>query len=416
MRTLVIASDYPWPEDSGSKIRLAMMLRGLRRAGPTELVSIVSRFRSDFDPPDPALGLAKVGRVAFDNRPASGVKVLPTLWHASMPLGLPWQDWMTVQRALARFMSGRYDLIWFSGPRPWALAGLPSLAPTVLDLEDLEDEKILARLSTPPPPGQGPVPRARRGLSNAVAHEEVRRWRRLQRRAAGQGSTVVVCSRLDADRARANGVAHVEVIPNGYRTVQRPVGREVVGSPPTVLFQGLLRYPPNIEAAKLLAYKFGPALRAVIPDAEIRLVGAHHPELAVLHDPPSIAVVGRVPDITTELARADVVVVPVRYGSGTRLKILEAFAHRVPVVSTSLGAEGIGVQDGVHLLIGDTVSALVSACTRLLQDPRLRRSIADNAHALFLDHFRSEAIEEKVEAVARDTAGRQGSDRSGRRW
>jgi len=319
-----------------------------------------------------------------------------------------------VQRALARFMSGRYDLIWFSGPRPWVLAGLPSLAPTVLDLEDLEDEKILARLSVPAPPGQGPVPRARRGLSNAVANEEIRRWRRLQRRAADQGSTIAVCSRLDADRARANGVAHVKVIRNGYRTVKHPVGREVAGSPPTVLFQGLLRYPPNIEAAQLLAHEIGPALRASLPDAEIRLVGAHHPELAVLHDPPRVTVVGRVPDITAELARADVVVVPVRYGSGTRLKILEAFAHRVPVVSTSLGAEGLGTQDGVHLLIGDTVPALASACARLLQDPLLRRSIADNAHALFLDRYRSEAIEEEVEKVAREAADRPRPDRRAR--
>jgi glycosyltransferase involved in cell wall biosynthesis len=109
-----------------------------------------------------------------------------------------------------------------------------------------------------------------------------------------------------------------------------------------------------------------------------------------------------------------VVVVPVRYGSGTRLKILEAFAHRVPVVSTSLGAEGLGTQDGVHLLIGDTVPALASACARLLQDPLLRRSIADNAHALFLDRYRSEAIEEEVEKVAREAADRPRPDRRAR--
>ena len=81
-----------------------------------------------------------------------------------------------------------------------------------------------------------------------------------------------------------------------------------------------------------------------------------------------MTVVGQVPDIDTELARADVVLVPIRFGSGTRLKILEAFAHRIPVVSTSLGAEGLDAVDEHHLLIADTPNAIAAACARLLED------------------------------------------------
>ena len=136
----------------------------------------------------------------------------------------------------------------------------------------------------------------------------------------------------------------MEVIANGYPAVAHPVGRATVGTPPTVLFQGLLRYPPNIDAARWLAGEIGPALRALVPDVEIRLVGDHPPELDDLDDPPRVTVTGRVPDMAAELARADVVVVPVRYGSGTRLKILEAFAQQVPVVSTT--ARGRGARRG----------------------------------------------------------------------
>ncbi len=89
------------------------------------------------------------------------------------------------------------------------------------------------------------------------------------------------------------------------------------------------------------------------------------------------------PDIATELARADLVVVPVRYGSGTRLKILEAFAQRMPVVSTTLGAEGLGAEDGVHLLLGDTAPALAEACARLLREPALRQAVVSRAQELF---------------------------------
>ena len=213
---------------------------------------------------------------------------------------------------------------------------------------------------------------------------------------------------LDAGRAAATGVRHLEVIPNGYPAVARPVGRIAVGSPPTVLFQGLLRYPPNIDAARWLASEVGPALRTLVPDAEIRLVGEHPPELSSLDDRPRFTVTGRVPDIATELARADVVMVPVRYGSGTRLKILEAFAQRVPVVSTPLGAEGIGARDGVHLLLGETATGLAEACARLLRQPELREAVVSRAHELFLDRFQSDVIEQDVARLARAVAGGPG--------
>jgi glycosyltransferase involved in cell wall biosynthesis len=383
-----------------------MVLRGLRRGGPVDLFSVVSRTRSDFGPPDPALGLDRVARVGFDNRPATGAALGPGLLRAHLPLGLPWRDGATVRRALARFATGRYDLVWCFGARPWVLTGEPQLAPTVLDLDDLEDQKILGRLSVPRPPASSWAERSRRSASAAVAHEEVRRWQRLHRRAASKVSAVVVCSELDAGRARAEGLERVAVIANGYRAVTHPSGRLAVGSPPTLLFQGLLRYPPNIEAARWLTGEVAPRVRERVPDLAVRLVGEHGPELEALDDPPRVSVVGRVPDMAEELARADLVVVPVRYGSGTRVKILEAFAHRIPVVSTSVGAEGIGGVDGVHLLVGDDAEALAAATVRLLTETDLRRTVTDAASGLFDAHFRSELVEEAVARLATDVVAR----------
>jgi glycosyltransferase involved in cell wall biosynthesis len=171
-----------------------------------------------------------------------------------------------------------------------------------------------------------------------------------------------------------------------------------------VLFQGLLRYPPNIDAARWLANEVGPALRRQVPDVRIRLVGDHPPELGSLHDPPRVTLVGRVPDITTELVQADLVVAPLRYGSGTRLKIIEAFAQRIPVAATSIGSEGLGAEDGVHLLVGDSTPALVDACARLLREPALRAEVVVRAHELFERRFRSEVIEEEIAALARGIA------------
>jgi glycosyltransferase involved in cell wall biosynthesis len=117
-------------------------------------------------------------------------------------------------------------------------------------------------------------------------------------------------------------------------------------------------------------------------------------------------VVGRVPDIADELARADLVVVPIRFGSGTRLKILEAFAHRIPVVSTTLGAEGLDAEDGVHLLIADDATSMAVACARLLTDRSMRKALTLAAHALVVQRFQAELVEDIIADLARRTAAR----------
>jgi glycosyltransferase involved in cell wall biosynthesis len=405
MRTLVIAGEYPWPENSGSRIRLSTILRGLRRCGETELFSIIPQGRTDFDPPAEAIGLARVGRIGFNDRPRRGLGQVESLARLSTPLELPLEDRDRVTGAVARFMVGHYDLLWYFGVRPWALVGGLQVAPEILDFVDLEDAKITARLSIPRPSGAGPLGRLKQWGGRALSEEEVRRWGRLHRRAGDRTATTVVCSELDADRARRGGVARVEVVPNSYRAVAAPVGRVEVGSPPTILFQGTLRYPPNAEAASYLVDEVRPELLALVPEARIRLVGVSNPALSSLGDRPGVTIVGQVPDIEVELARADLVVVPLRFGSGTRLKVLEAFAQRVPVVSTALGAEGLGAEDGVHLLIGDTPTAMARACARLLADLTLRGDIADRAHQLFLAHFQDELVERRVAELALATAG-----------
>jgi glycosyltransferase involved in cell wall biosynthesis len=400
MRTLVIAGEYPWPANSGSRLRLLTTLRGLRRCGPTELFSIVPERREEFDPPDDSVGLARVGRIGFDDRPNAGLRLISTMVRPSKPLGLPLRDRAIVTRAVARFMAGPYDLIWYFGMRPWVLAGELGVAPTILDLDDLEDQKISARLSMPRPTSDALAAKVKQFGARSLSGEEIRRWQRLHRHAESRVSATAVCSQLDAGRARQAGLTRVEVIPNGYQRIGEPVGKAAVGLPPTVVFQGTLRYPPNALAARYLVREVGPALRQLVPDVQIRLVGVGSPSLNDLNDPPRVTLVGQVADIGSELAKADLVVVPVRFGSGTRVKILEAFAQRIPVVSTTLGAEGLDARDGVHLLIGDTVSDMANACARLLSDQELRQELIAEAQHLFLEKFQSDVVEGQVARLA----------------
>ncbi len=404
----MIAGEYPWPVNSGSRIRLETVLRGLARCGAADLCSLVPQNRDDLDLPGEVPGLDRVAVVPYDNRPDRGLSRIAALGRTATPIELSRRDRPLVTRALFRFASGGYDLLWYSGVRPWALLGgwdvAPPGVPAVLDVDDLEDRKISARLAVPRAPLEGVGGRLRIGAARAFSREEVRRWTRLQARASASCAATVVCSALDAERAVAGGLVRVEVVPNGYERVGPPLGRQEVAVPPTLLLQGTLRYPPNADAARFLVDEVAPELRRLVPDVRFRLVGRSTPSLEHLDDPPSVSVVGRVADMADELASTDLVVVPVRFGSGTRLKILEAFAHRIPVVSTTLGAEGLGVEDGVHLLLGDTAAELAAACARLLADTGLRGQVVAAAQALYDERFTRELVEARVAQVARRVA------------
>ncbi len=302
------------------------------------------------------------------------------------------------------WVSSRYDLVWFDRAATFDLLGRPKLGPTIIDLHDLEDVKARSRAQI-----------IRRGLSRQEGARSVRDaltmaqvrlnardWRQFQRSVAGGVDRVVLCSDLDA---RRSGLPNVVIVPNTYQRPERPVGHAAVGQPAVVLFQATFDYAPNVDAAEWFVTEVAPLLTDRLPDVEVRLVGTPVPGVQGHHRPPAITVVGRVPAMEPELAKADVAVVPIRYGSGTRLKILESFAHRVPVVSTTLGAEGLQVEHGVHLLLADDPKAFAAACERLLTEPDLRRRLVEAAEELYLQRYERSTARDRIEALVAEVAG-----------
>jgi len=143
-----------------------------------------------------------------------------------------------------------------------------------------------------------------------------------------------------------------------------------------IVFSGNMEYHPNASAVRFFRKEVWPLLRERWPGLVWRLLGKN--PSAVSHfasEDTRIEVIGGVQDAVRELARAKVAVVPVLAGSGTRLKILEAWAARVPVVSTTLGAEGLPVRDGEHLLLADGAADFAEAVSRLLSNTDLRRKV-----------------------------------------
>jgi glycosyltransferase involved in cell wall biosynthesis len=156
-----------------------------------------------------------------------------------------------------------------------------------------------------------------------------------------------------------------------------------------------MQYAPNRDGVRHFAEAIFPTVRAAVPDATLYLVG-HRPPLS---PSPQVVVTGRVADATPYYEAARVAVVPLRAGGGTRLKILEAMAHARPVVSTSVGCEGLDVRHGEHLLIADAPSAFAGAVIELLRSAPLRARLADNGRRLVEARHDRRAIERQLAAV-----------------
>lgn len=405
MKILVIAADYPWPETGGARLRLATTVTALAECGDVDLLSIVPAIRdsSDFVPPPEGVRLSQIVRCPVDTSPPRLVGMLLASVRNKAPFELTLKPSRAVRAALKNLDIRSYDLVWCFTVRAWVWSGEPHFGPTVVDIDDLEDQKILARLGTTSR-RKADAASLRQMLANRLARLRAMQWRNLHRR-IDKVAVPVVCSDLDA---RRSGLQHVRVIPNGYKSPGKALGRTDVGTPPVVMFQGTLRYPPNSDAARFLASEIAPRLAASVAGVQVRLVGVATPSFAAdVSDPPLVTVVGAVAEITEELARADLIVVPLRFGSGTRIKILEAFAHRIPVVSTSLGAEGLGLAHGVHLLIADDASAIAEACASLLSGTKMRETIVENAHAVFCERYESSVVQFLIRQLAEDVA--QGS-------
>nr|BBH95743.1 glycosyl transferase family 1 [Thermogemmatispora argillosa] len=202
--------------------------------------------------------------------------------------------------------------------------------------------------------------------------------------------------------------AHIGVVPNGVDlTFFSPAGEgEEEQAGQRLLFTGSLDYYPNEQAVLSFARECWPLIRERVPAAEWWIVG-RNPPLSVrrLARLPGVIVTGTVPDVRPYLAGASVVVVPLRIGSGTRLKILEALAMKKAVVSTTLGAEGLTVVSGRHLVLADAPEDFARAVISLLEDANRRQVLGEAGRRLVEQNYSWERCEEQLTALLEEQLG-----------
>jgi glycosyltransferase involved in cell wall biosynthesis len=212
------------------------------------------------------------------------------------------------------------------------------------------------------------------------AHAELHRQRGFQRMMMLRFDVSLLASAEDLDSMTARNPSQKFVLlPNVMRVPEQPPARGAHTSG-SLLFLGTLDYFPNEDATLFFADSILPLLLESGNKIEFRIVGIKVPSsIHALRGRAGLTVVGPVKDVETEYARAHMLVVPLRAGSGTRIKILEAFRFMVPVVSTSVGAAGLDLRHEVHLLIANTPEEFSAACLRLMEDDQFATTLAQNA-------------------------------------
>lgn len=252
-------------------------------------------------------------------------------------------------------------------------------------------------------------------------------WQKLRRYEASvcrRAHRVLAVSQADAQALRQLVPdLDVTVIPNGIDTDQyQPGPTDAAGDagssqPPKVVFVGKMDFRPNVDAVRWFAEEIWPQVRAEVPEAHFYAVGQRpHPHLAPLRADPSVTLTGWVEDVRPYIAQAAIYVLPLRMGSGTRLKLLEGMASGKAIVSTRMGAEGFTApaEDGQRgdwaygmvthdqelVLVRDNdPGAFARAVVALLRDPARRARLGANARAFVEAHYDWRVIIPRLEAL-----------------
>jgi glycosyltransferase involved in cell wall biosynthesis len=377
LRVLAVTSQFPWPLNSGGRIRTFHLLKSIGAVAKVRLICPVAR--SEDVPPDH--GLVRAG-VEVRAVPVGARKPLAEAMSAAAatarfePYAMYRRHyWKSVAAAfhdeLTSFKPSVVYLDHLDSFTYWS----PSLAGTTRAVVDLHNvySLIAQRL------GEDQQNPFKRGLFQSQA----RLLKNMEQRVARSGQLLFTVSEDEAQVFRRLGAANVVVVPNGVdcsALESLPEGRP---RSQEVMFIGSMSWGPNVEAARFLASEVLPEVRRQIPDARLAIVGANPPkDLLSFNSSPGIEVTGIVPDVKPYLERAALLAVPLNAGGGTRLKILEAFAAGLPVVSTAVGAEGIAATPGQHFVqasrheFAEAVVSLLKDSTRGIQLATAARGLA----------------------------------------
>lgn len=400
MRILFVAPTLPIPT-SGGRTRLFNLIKQLASRHEVSVISFVQPSEADLVPMVepycdhvelvPFEGFEPLskwrnrlrgwGRILFSRRPG---------YAYTFPVD-------RMRTPLYRFLQTHsFDVVVFEMLYLVELLGQVRNTPAILAEQNVESDIVRRPYSK----ASNPVHKLRDWLI----------WRKLlafERRWVRRFSVCVAVSEHDAAMLREMSPAtQVHVVPNGVDS-RSFAPRTNQPDAETLLFFGTLSYGPNAEGLIWFCQEILPRVRRSKPDVKLEVVGLNPPPRMVdLGRLPGVQVIGFVPDIRPKLWSATICVVPLLVGGGTRLKILEALAAGCPVISTAIGAEGLSLVAGEHLLIADTPDQFAQGILALLESAELRRRLADAGREAVTQRYDWEQIALQLESACEQAVRR----------
>ena len=396
MQLLYFATHQAWPINAGARVRDYHLARQLAARCSVTFAEMPQVREEPFKPPEHS-GLERVVTL-YRSRTYTPSKIVRGL-AGPKPLTVLncWSRRMASELAKAlRF--GKYDCVQVEGVH--LIEYLPVIrevlnSPSILvDWHNIESE-LMQRYAG--------ISVSR--LKKIAAKRTAKLIERAENRLLNACGTHTVTSERERQTllARRPG-ANIQVVPNGVDT-EAYSANEIVrvshrtaedNSKQSILFVGSMDYHANIDAVMWFSRTAWPEISRRHPDVHFTIVGRDPASEVRSLDSDRVHVTGTVDDVRPYYANAVAAIVPIRSGSGTRLKILEAMAAGVPVVSTKLGAEGIDAEDNVHILLANSVHEIVSAADRIISSPQTRNDLSAAARAMVVSHYDWSVIGEQL--------------------
>lgn len=384
MKLLWVKSDFLHPTDRGGQIRTLEMLRRLHARHEVDFIALTDGTQ----PEGPARAHEysrrhyAIAHRAPDKRSAGFAFQLLQGLFSPLPVSINrWRSEPMRRRIAELDAAERYDAIvcdfLFSAPN------LPDPRRAVLFQHNVE--AVIWRRHAEH--GATPLHRAYFGMQHRRMQAYEAEICRLSRR-------VIAVSEQDARTMEHDyGLHDVAAVPTGVdcEYFQPP---ETAEPKADLVFLGSMDWLPNIDGARWFTSEVLPLIRRELPECTVALAGRSPvPELLEMAArDPRLTATGTVPDVRPWLHGSSVSIVPLRIGGGTRLKIYESMAAGVPVVSTTVGAEGLDVADGETIRLADSPAAFAEACCRLLRDQAEARRMAERARHMVAVRYSWDAV------------------------